>query len=76
MLQRAGAMRMGGVVMRDWSNRYLTAVLSGLTVSVLLLGAIRARNEGPVRVIAVSEHSSKALSTLDFGVADLRGSLP
>jgi hypothetical protein len=41
--------------------------MSGLTVSVLLLGAIRARNEGPARVIAVSEHS-KAHSTLDFGI--------
>ena len=67
---------MGGVMMRDWSNRYLTAVLGGLTVAVLLLGAIRARNEGPARVVAVSEHSSKAHSTLDFGVVDLRGSLP
>jgi hypothetical protein len=89
MLQRAGAMRMGGVVMRDWSNRYLTAILSGLTVSVLLLGAIHARNEGPAekrgRVTAVSEHSKVrthttpehgSRATLDLGVADLRGSLP
>jgi hypothetical protein len=62
-------------MMRNWSNLYLAAVLGGLTVSVLLLGAIRTRNEGPARAIAVSEHS-KAHSTLDFGVADLRGALP
>jgi hypothetical protein len=62
-------------MMRSWSNLYLTAVLGCLTVSALLLGAIRARNEGPARVIAVSEHS-KAQSTLDFGAADLRGALP
>ena len=75
---------MGGVVMRDWSNRYLTAVLSGLTVTVLLLSAIRARNEGLAekRVIAVSEQARTHASAngdrvvLDMGVADLRGSLP
>ena len=75
---------MGGVVMRDWSNRFLTAVLSGLTVSVLLLGAIRARNEGfaEKRVIAVSEQArthapaNGGRVVLDMGVADLRGSLP
>jgi hypothetical protein len=61
--------------MRNWSKLYLTAVLGGLTISVLLLGAIRARNEGPARVIAVSEHS-KAQRTLDVGVADLRGAVP
>lgn len=68
---------MRGVVMRVCSNRHLIAVLSGLAVSVLLLGAIRARNEGPAekQVIAVSEHS-KAPTTLDFCVVDLRGSLP
>jgi len=71
-------------VMRDWSNRYLTAVLSGLTVTVLLLSAIRARNEGLAekRVIAVSEQARTHASAngdrvvLDLGVADLSGSLP
>jgi hypothetical protein len=72
-------------MMRNWSNLYLTAVLGGLTVSVLLLGAIRARNEGPARVIAVSEHSKVRTHTIsehdspanfDLGAADLRGSLP
>jgi hypothetical protein len=65
-------------MMRNWSNLSLT-VLSGLTLAVLLLGAIRARTEGPAekggRVIAVSK-PSKADSALDFGVADLRGALP
>jgi len=86
MLERAGAMRMGAVMMRDWSNPYLTAVLSGLAVTMFLL----ARNVGPAekkgdRVIAVSEHSKVrthttsehgSRATLDPGVADLRGSLP
>ena len=75
ILRRDGAHAHGCSMMRNWSNLYLTAALGGLTVSVLLPGAIRARNEGPVRVIAVSEHG-KAHSTLDFGVADLRGALP
>ncbi|MET4743443.1 hypothetical protein ABIF73_007582 [Bradyrhizobium japonicum] len=90
MLHRAGAMRMVGVVMRNWSNLYVTASVSGLMVTMLLLGAILARNVGPAekkggRVIAVSEHRearTQATSengggaTVDFGVADLRGSLP
>ncbi|WP_342735574.1 hypothetical protein [Bradyrhizobium sp. B117] len=81
---------MGGVVMRDWSNLYVTASVSGLMVTMLLLGAILARNVGPaekkgVRIIAVSEHSEARTqttsengggATVDFGVADLRGSLP
>lgn len=90
MLHRAGAMRMGGVVMRNWSNVYVTASVSGLMVTMLLLGAILARNVGPPekkggRVIAVSAHSEARTrttsengggATVDFGVADLRGSLP
>jgi hypothetical protein len=75
ILQRDEADAHGRSMMRNWSKLYLTAVLGGLTISVLLLGAIRARNEGPARVIAVSEHS-RSHSTLDFGVADLRGALP
>ena len=65
-------------MMRNWSSLSLT-VLSGLTLAVLLLGAIRVRTEGPPekrgRVIAVSE-PGKTGSALDFGVADLRGALP
>ena len=90
MLHRAGAMRMGGVVMRNWSNVYVTASVSGLMVTMLLLGAILARNVGPPekkggRVIAVSEYrgaggeaasGSGGGATVDFGVADRRGSLP
>ena len=90
MLHRAGAMRMGGVVMRNWSNVYVTASVSGLMVTMLLLGAILARNVGLAekkgdRVIAVSAHSEARTQTthengggarVDFGVADLRGSLP
>lgn len=90
MLHRAGAMRMGGVVMRNWYNVYVTASVSGLMVTMLLLGAILARNVGLAekkgdRVIAVSAHSEARTqttsengggATVDFGVADLRGSLP
>ena len=66
MLQRAGAMRMGAVMMRYWSNLY--AILSGLTVTMLLLSAILARNVGPAekgddRVIAVSEHRKARTDT-------------
>jgi hypothetical protein len=90
MLQRAGAKRMGGVVMRNWSNLYVTVFISGMMVAILLHGAILARNVGAVekkgdRVNAVSEHSKAHThttsengggATVDFGVADLRGSLP
>jgi hypothetical protein len=57
-------------MMRYWFNRYLTAILNGLTVAMLLLlfGAILARNVGP------AEKAGRANS--DFGIADLRGSLP
>jgi hypothetical protein len=41
-------------MMRNCSNLYLTAVLGGLTVSVLLLGAIRARNERPMKVLTAT----------------------
>ena len=69
---------------------YLTTDLIGLFVTMLLLGAILARNVGLAekkgdRVIAVSAHSEARTqttsengggATVDFGVADLRGSLP
>jgi hypothetical protein len=84
MLRRDGADAHGCSMMRNWSNLYLTAVLGGLTVSLLLLGAIRARNGGLAekRVIAVSEQARTHAPAngdrvvLDMGVADLRGSLP
>jgi len=57
---------MGAVMMRYWSNLY--AILSGLTVTMLLLSAILARNVGPAekgddRVIAVSEHRKARTNT-------------
>ena len=64
--------------MMRWSNLFL-AVLAGLTVTTLLLATIVTRN------VAVSERSkgrtqttfeNGSRTTLDFGVADLRGSLP
>jgi hypothetical protein len=69
MLQRAGGDAHG------WCSyarldRYLAAILNGLTVAmlVLLIAAILVRNVGP------TEKAGRATS--DFGVADLRGSLP
>ena len=80
---------MGAVMMRYGSNLYLTAALSGLMVTMLLLGAILVRSVGPAekgdRVITVSEHSKARTHTipenggrvtLDIGVVDLRGALP
>jgi hypothetical protein len=63
-------MRMGAVMMRYWFSRYLSAILNGLSVAmfVLLIAAILARNVGP------AEKAGRATS--DFGVAELRGSLP
>ena len=82
-------MRMGAVMMRYGSDLYLTAALSGLMVTMLLLGAILVRSAGPAekgdRFIAVSEHSKTRPYTipksgdqapLDIGVADMRGTLP
>ncbi len=68
---------MGAVMMR-WSNLFL-AVLAGLTVTTLLLATILARNvavseRSEARTQTTFENGSRA--TLDFGVADLRGSLP
>ena len=69
-------MRMGAVMMR-LSNLSLTPARTGLIMVVLLLlGAI------VVRVTTVSEHREVrahevgSQSTLDVGVADLRGTLP
>ncbi len=63
--------------MMRWSNLFL-AVLAGLTVTTLLLATIVARNvavsERKGRTQTTFENGSRA--TLDFGVADLRGSLP
>jgi hypothetical protein len=78
MLQRAGAMRMGAVMMRE-SNLYLTAALSGLMVVMFLLGVILVRGAEPAekadQLTTVFKHS-EARATLDIGVADLRGTLP
>jgi hypothetical protein len=70
------AMRMGAAMMR-LSDLHLTPARTGLiVVAAFLLCAII------VRVITVSEHSEVrahevgSQSTLDVGVADLRGSLP
>ena len=71
-------------------RRASRALALGLMVTMLLLGAILARNVGLAekkgdRVIAVSAHSEARTqttsengggATVDFGVADLRGSLP
>lgn len=80
---------MGAVTMRYKSDLYLTATLSGLTVTILLLGAILVLNGGPTtkggRFIAVSEPGEARPHTIpksgdqvapDIGVTDLRGTLP
>jgi hypothetical protein len=89
LLQRVGAMRMGAAMMRYGSDLYLSAVMSGLVVTMLLFGAILVRSVGPAenggRVITVSERSeprtqstpeNRGQAILDVGGADLRGSLP
>lgn len=75
--------------MRYKSDPYLTASLSGLMVTMLLLGAILVRNGGPAtkggRFSAVSEHNEVRPRTIpksddqvtpDIGVTGLRGTLP
>ena len=75
--------------MRYRFDLWLTATLSGLIVTMLLLGAILVRNAGPApisgRFITVSERSEVRPNTVpksgdqvtpDFGVKDLRGTLP
>jgi hypothetical protein len=82
-------MRMGAVMMRYRSDLCLTAALSGLMVTMLLLGAILVRSAGPAakggRFISVSEHTEARPHTIpksgdqvtpDIGVTDLRGTLP
>jgi hypothetical protein len=74
--------------MRDRSDLYLIAALSGLMVTMLLLGAILVRSAGPAakggRFITVSEHGEASPHTIprsgdqvgpDIGVTDLRGTL-
>ena len=65
-------MRMGAVTMPFRSDLCLTAALSGLMVTMLLLGAILVRSAGP------AEKGGKSADkvTLDIGVADMRGTLP
>jgi hypothetical protein len=71
------------------SDLYLTATLSVLMVSMLLLGAILVRNAAPATrggsFITVSEQVRPAPTpsprsgdevTPDIGIADLRGTLP
>ena len=80
-------MRTGAVTMRYRSDLYLTAALSGLMVTMLLLGAILVQSAGPAAkgIHHVSGHSearphtipkSGELVTSDMGVTDLRGTLP
>jgi hypothetical protein len=76
-------------MMRYSSDLYLTATLSVLIVSMLLLGAILVRNSGSAtkggQFVTVSEHGkdrayviprSGDQVTRDIDIADLRGTLP
>jgi hypothetical protein len=66
-------------MMRHGSDLWLGAALSGLLVTMLLLGAVLVRSEVPVergeRLIAVPKHSEPSTHTSE-SVAGLRGSLP
>ena len=78
-------MRMGATMMRQGSDQYLTAAMSGMVICMVLLGAILARSVGLAeprgQVVIVSEQSRASThtpendgrATINIG---LRGSLP